>query len=131
MDTPTISTPRTPRRVLCLEDEQFISELYVRALVKAGYEVKTCPDGTEGFEEAKTNTYDIILLDLMMPNMLGMDILKRLRTEVPQLKAKVIVTTNLGQSKEHREAMEKQADGYLIKAEVTPRQLVEFLNKIG
>src|SRR5690242_8628273 len=96
--------PQTPasRKLLFIEDEPFISELYSRALKKAGYGVTVIGDGLQGFNEAKTNAYDIILLDLMVPNMMGMDILHRLRAEMPDLKSKIIVTTNLEQSKEKR-----------------------------
>ncbi len=126
-----MDTPKTAhRKILFIEDEPFISELYSRALHKANYTVKITKDGSDAFNEAKTNAYDIILLDLMMPNMLGLDILRRLRSEMPDLHAKIIITTNLEQSKERRAEIEKQADGYLIKAEVTPRELVEFLSKV-
>ncbi len=120
----------TKRKILFVEDEPFISELYTRALAKANYDVKIAKDGEEGLREAQTNVYNIILLDLMMPNMLGLDILRRLRSEMPNLKAKIIITTNLEQSKERRAEIEKQADGYLIKAEVTPREMVEFLGHV-
>lgn len=120
----------TPIKVLCIEDEEFISELYTRALEKEGYEVHVVKGGNEGLEQAKTNTYDIILLDLMIPDMLGVELLKRLRHEMPNLRTKVIITTNLQESDEAREEVEKQADGYLIKAEITPKQLVEFLNTL-
>ncbi|OGL30332.1 hypothetical protein A3D14_03755 [Candidatus Saccharibacteria bacterium RIFCSPHIGHO2_02_FULL_47_12] len=116
--------------MLCVEDEFFISELYSRALTKAGYQVKVESDGLKGLSEALTDSYDIILLDLMLPNMVGIDILRHLREERPNLKAKVVITTNLEQSKENRAEMEKLADGYLVKAEITPKQLVEFLNSI-
>lgn len=122
--------PATPRRVLCIEDEQFIGELYKRALTKSGYDVTVITAGDKGLEEAKTNTYDIILLDIMIPAMLGVDVLWDLRRTTPNLKARIIVTTNLEQDEKTREAVEKQADGYIIKAEITPRQLVDFVNKI-
>lgn len=131
MDQPT-TTP-AKRSVLCIEDEHFIGELYARALTKAGYDIKVVIDGLEGLKEAQTNRYDIILLDLMIPNMTGMEILKTLRdpAKTPQLKAKVIITTNLEQKEETRAAIEQQADGYLIKAEVTPKQLVNILDSIN
>lgn len=120
------------KSVLCIEDEHFISELYVRALTKAGYRVKVVIDGEEGLREAQSDAYDIILLDIMIPNMTGTEVLKRLRdhTLTPKLHSKIIITTNLEQAEEGRAAIEKQADGYIIKAEITPRQLVEFLNQI-
>ncbi|HLB66267.1 MAG TPA: response regulator [Candidatus Saccharimonadales bacterium] len=119
------------RRLLCIEDEHFIGELYTRALTKAGYQVDVVVDGIKGLEAAMTDSYDIILLDIMVPNMTGIEILRKLRAEKPDLKAKVVVTTNLEQTKEHRKEIEHQADGYIVKAEITPRQLVEFLANIA
>lgn len=130
MDQPTAQTPLV-RKVLCIEDEHFINELYERALKKAGYQVKMIIDGEEGLHEALTDAYDIILLDIMIPNMTGTEVLKRLRTEKPQLKAKIIITTNLEMGDEDRAAIESQADGYVVKAEMTPRQLAEFLGQLN
>jgi len=119
------------RKVLIIEDEHFISELYVRALTRAGYEASVELDGQKGLELAKTNQYDIILLDLMIPTITGIEVLRQLRGPgAPKLKAKIIITTNLEQREELRADIEAQADAYLVKAEITPRQLVEFLNTI-
>jgi DNA-binding response OmpR family regulator len=117
------------RSILCIEDEHFISELYGRALGKAGYNVTVIGDGAEALKEAQTNKYDIILLDLMVPNLTGIEILRALRdpARVPPIKAKIIITTNLDQREDVRADIEKQADAYLVKAELTPSQLVDFL----
>ncbi len=125
-----ITNPKTVRKVLCVEDEFFISELYSRALTRGGYQVEVVTDGLKGLAMAMTNDYDIILLDIMVPNMTGIDILRHLREEKADLRAKIIITTNLDQGKENRTDIEKHADGYIIKAEITPRQLVEFLDTI-
>lgn len=124
--------PATGRKVLCIEDERFITELYVRALTKAGYQVEAIADGAEALKAAQTNQYDIILLDLMIPTITGIEILRILRdpARVPQVKAKIIITTNLEQRDDVRADIEKQADGYLVKAELTPHELVDFLNTI-
>lgn len=120
------------KKVLIVEDEQFISDLYVRALTHDGYEVKVSVDGGEALEEAQSNNYDIILLDIMLPNLTGTEILRHLRDlkETPQLKAKIIITTNLELDEAGRTDMESHADGYIVKAEVTPKELVVFLNQL-
>ena len=120
------------RKVLCIEDEPFISELYTRALSTSGYDVTVIKDGVKGLEEAQTDKYDIVLLDLMLPSMTGIDILRVLRdpARVPQIKAKIVITTNLEQREEVKSDIEKQADAYLVKAELTPRELVNFLDRI-
>src|SRR4051812_44654180 len=105
-------------KILCIEDEHFISELYARALTKAGYEVQVAVDGQEGLQQAETDKYDIILLDLMIPNVTGIEILSRLRgpeASTP-IHSKIIITTNLEQGEQGRAAIEQKADGYIVKA---------------
>ncbi len=127
---PAKTTPVT--RVLCVEDEHFISELYVRALTKAGYQVDVELDGRKGLAAAQTDAYDIILLDLMIPSITGIEVLRTLRDpkQTPKMHAKVIITTNLEQSEDIRADIEAQADGYIVKAEITPRELVEILTHL-
>jgi DNA-binding response OmpR family regulator len=126
-------TQTVPRNVLCIEDEHFISELYARALTKGGYAVKVVDEGNQALAEAESNAYDIILLDLMVPNLTGIEMLRKLRdpARVPPIKAKIIIITNLEQREDVRADIEKQADGYLVKAELTPHELVNFINNIN
>ncbi len=118
--------------MLCIEDERFISELYSRALTKAGYQVTVIGDGEQALPLAQTNQYDIILLDLMIPNLTGIEILRTLRdpARVPPLRSKIIITTNLEQREDVRADIERLADGCLVKAELTPHELVNFLSTI-
>ncbi|MBC7546646.1 response regulator [Candidatus Saccharibacteria bacterium] len=125
-------TPHPTRKILCIEDEHFIAELYDRSLTKAGYDVDVMSDGLKALAAAQTDTYDIILLDLMVPNMTGIEILRALRdpNQTPSLRAKIIITTNLEQREDVRTDIEAQADGYLVKAEMTPHELADFVNTI-
>ncbi|TAH36258.1 response regulator [Candidatus Saccharibacteria bacterium] len=129
----TKTTAPAGKRILCVEDEHFISELYTRALTKAGYSVDVELDGQKGLAAAQTDNYDIILLDLMVPNMTGIEILRSLRdpAKTPKLHAKVIITTNLEQRDDVKADIEQQADGYLVKAEITPHELVDFLSHLA
>ena len=124
-------TNTTGKKVLCVEDEHFINELYARALGKVGYQVKVVADGEEALREILTDTYDIVMLDIMLPNLIGTEVLKRVRAQKPNLKAKIIITTNLELSDEDRAAIEAQADGYIVKADLTPRQMAEFLKQLN
>ena len=128
-----ITTTTPQKNVLCIEDEHFISELYARALTKAGYHVDVQLDGQKGLAAAQTDRYDIILLDLMIPNITGIEVLRTLRDpkKTPRMHAKVIITTNLEQRDDVKADIEKQADGYLVKAEITPHELVDFLNRLA
>lgn len=129
---PQAQTQPNGMRVLCIEDEVFIGELYTRAMSKAGYEVQVELDGKQGLALAQTNQYDIILLDLMIPNLSGTEVLHALRDprQTPELKAKIIITTNLEQREDVRAAIEQQADGYIVKANITPHELVDFLAQL-
>ncbi len=133
VDVVTELEPTKAKKILCIEDEYFISELYERALKKAGYDVTTALNGTDGLQIAQTNSYDLVLLDLMVPGMTGMEILRILRDQQksPGFHGKIIITTNLDQDDETRAEVESQADGYLIKAAITPKELVNFVNKLA
>ena len=117
--------------VLCIEDDRFIGEMYVRTLRKAGYEVDWVVDGNDGLIAARNKPYDIILLDVMLPERRGTEILEALRGKedlIPE--TKVIILTNFEQDEESRIALENNADGYLIKAEITPRKLLDIIDKM-
>jgi DNA-binding response OmpR family regulator len=120
------------RKILLIEDDQFISDLYIRSLRKAGFEVRHEVTGPGGLAQAKTGEYDLVMLDIMLPDMTGIDVLNELRgTDNSALpNTKIIITTNLDQDDESRQDLEARADGYLIKADVTPRKLVEIIGQI-
>jgi len=117
--------------VLCIEDDRFIGEMYVRSLKKAGYDVDWVVDGNDGLITARNKQYDLILLDVMLPERRGTDILTALRGEEDLIpNSKVIVMTNFEQDEASRAAMQAHADGYLIKAEITPKKLIEIIGQL-
>ncbi len=132
MNPQDISSKTVGKKVLIVEDEQFISELYVQSLTKAGYSVQVADDGLKALNAAQTNDFDVVLLDIMLPNLNGTEILKILRDsqKTPNFDGKIIVTTNLEMDEQLRTAIESQADGYLVKAEVTPKELVTYLDQL-
>ena len=130
--TQLATPPSEQPSILIIEDERFISELYTRALTNAGYRVMTSNDGEQALREAVTNHYDVILLDIMLPTMNGVDLLYKMKDPHvrPAMTSKIIITTNLDQKEETRAKIEAMADGYLIKAEITPKELVSFVNQV-
>ena len=121
------------KNILCIEDDRFIGEMYVRSLRKAGYNVDWVVDGNDGLISARSNKYDLILLDIMLPEKRGQEIIKSLRGGKEDLipNSKIIILTNFEQDEESREEMQKHADAYLIKAEITPRRLIEIIEKMS
>ena len=89
------------KKILIVEDENFISELYCRALKKAGYEVTVMMSGEDGMTAALTDNFDLILLDLLVPGLSGIEALHKLRGEgVKALHGKIVITTNMDQDEE-------------------------------
>lgn len=123
----------TSRKILIIEDDRFISEMYARTLTKNGFEVVESTNGPDGFEKAKQGGWSYILLDIMLPDKTGVEILQELRAAGEDHSAdntKIIVMTNFEQDDATRESMEELADGYLIKAEITPRRLAEIIQEM-
>lgn len=120
------------KTVLCIEDDRFIGEMYVRSLKKAGYSVDWMVDGNDGLIAARNKQYDLILLDVMLPERRGTDILKALRGGKEDLipHSRVIILTNFEQDNESRLALEQEADAYLIKAEITPKKLISVIEQL-
>ena len=133
MDQQTVTQPELRKpKILVIEDERFITELYTRALEKAGFIVNSVDDGEKALIEAVNGNYDVILLDIMLPTMNGVDLLYKMKsTHVrPEMTSKIIITTNLDQKEETRVKIEAMADGYLIKAEITPKELVNYVKQV-
>ena len=120
------------KTILMIEDDRFIGEMYVRSLKKTGYEVDWMIDGNDGLIAARNKEYDLILLDVMLPERRGTDILEALRGGKEDLipHSKVIILTNFEQDDESRIAMERHANGYLIKAEITPSKLLTVIEQL-
>lgn len=121
------------KSILCIEDDRFIGEMYVRSLKKAGYDVDWMVDGNDGLVAARNKEYDLILLDVMLPERRGNEILSALRGGDEDLipRTRVIVMTNFEQDDESRMAMQHNADAYLIKAEITPKKLLDVIAKLS
>jgi len=120
------------KKILCIEDDRFIGEMYVRSLKKAGYDIDWVTDGDNGLIAARNTAYDLILLDVMLPERRGTEILEALRGGKQDLipKSRVIILTNFEQDEESRAAMQSRADAYLIKAEITPKKLISVIQQL-
>lgn len=119
------------KTILIIEDDRFIGEMYVRSLKKAGYDVDWMVDGNDGLIAARNKPYDLMLVDVMLPERRGTEILEALRGAEDLIpNTRVIVLTNFEQDEESRMAMESRADGYLIKAEITPSKLLSVIERL-
>lgn len=120
------------KSILIVEDDRFIGEMYVRSLKRAGYDVDWMVDGNDGLIAARNKSYDLMLIDVMLPERRGTEILEALRGSEDLIpNTHVIILTNFEQDEESRQAMEARADAYLIKAEITPSKLISVIEKMG
>lgn len=113
------------KKVLVVDDEEVIREGLERALIKDGYEVTTCADGLEGLKAFHTVRPDLVILDILMPNMDGLTVCRRIRevadTPIMMLSAQAITEDNI------IEGLNAGADEYLIK----PVRLNEFVARVN
>ena len=120
------------KTILCVEDDRFIGEMYVRSLQKAGYDVTWVVDGNDGLVAARNQTFDLIILDLMLPEQRGDQILDALRNNNVDLvpNSKILIMTNFEQDEASRKSVMSRVDGYLIKADITPRNLIDVVKQM-
>lgn len=112
-------------KVLLIEDDPILVKMYKVKFESEGFEVLTADDGEQGLEMALSEGIDVIVLDIMMPKMSGIDLLTKLRKSPKGKKVIVIMLTNLSQQEEQEKALELGAVEYLVKANQTPSQVVE------
>lgn len=121
------------QKILLIEDEDYIRELYKRQLDLEGLITDAFANGKEGLASLAQNHYDLILLDIMLPDINGLQILKQVKLNANTKDIPVVLLTNLGQDVIIKEGFELGAEGYLIKASYTPAQIVQevknFLQK--
>lgn len=108
-------------RILIIEDEKSIQRMIEYDLKQIGYEVESALDGFEGYKKASTVMYDVILLDLMLPNMNGMDICKKLRDE--GVTSYIIMLTAVDDEYNIVQGFDAGADDYVTKP-FSPRELM-------
>lgn len=118
------------KKILIVEDELPILEPYRDYLTAKGYEVETAKDGKEGLEKAQTFDYDLMLLDIMMPVMDGLEVLKRVKANAKLSNKKIILLTALGRESVIKEGFGLGADGYLLKDQETPDTIEKNIAKI-
>lgn len=118
------------KKLLIVEDEQDIRELYSEILRGEGYEVTEAWDGEVGLKTALSGRFDIILLDVMLPKVDGLKILKEIKKKPELSKIPIILLTNLGADAVIKEAFTLGAEAYVIKSEYTPDQVINEVNKV-
>lgn len=117
-------------KLLIIEDDPLMSRMYQKIFSFEGYAVELAGDGEEGLAKVRTVNPTLILLDIMMPKLNGLEVLDRLKAD-PELKAiPVVILTNLAGQQDAETALAKGAVKYIIKSEYDPKQVADLVKEI-
>jgi len=118
-------------KVLIVDDESGILKMYSEYLSTQGFEVLTASNGEEGIKTAKEKKPDVILLDIIMPKLNGLDVLKNLKQDPDLKNIPVYLLTNLPEECSGDKAKELGANGYLVKAESEPKVIADVIKDLN
>jgi len=116
-------------KIAIVEDDVAISQMYRIKFESEGYTVDTAENGKVGLELIEDMKPDIVLLDLMMPEMDGEEMLTKLRKTDFGKDIKVIILTNMGESEAPPSIKEMKVEAFILKANMTPRQVAEMVKE--
>ena len=116
-------------KIAIVEDDAAISQMYRIKFEAEGYEVETAENGKVGLALVERMKPDIILLDLMMPEMTGEEMLRAMRATDWGKDLRVIILTNMGESEAPAGIRDLNVQAFILKANMTPRQVAELVKE--
>lgn len=116
-------------KIAIIEDDQAISQMYRMKFEAEGYTVETAENGKLGLELSEKMKPDMILLDLMMPEMNGDEMLEKMRATSWGKKIKVVILTNMGEQEIPEKVKQQGVVAVILKADMTPRQVAELVKQ--
>ena len=117
-------------KILIVEDDPLMSRMYQKIFTFEGYEVAMAGNGEEVLEAAKKGKPNLVLLDVMMPKMNGLEVLEKLKIDPETKGIPVIMLTNLAGQKDAETALAKGAVKYIIKSEHEPKEIADMVKQI-
>ncbi|MCX6763060.1 MAG: response regulator [Candidatus Moranbacteria bacterium] len=118
------------KKILIVEDDNFVAEVYLAKLSEMGYETALAQNGEEGLAELKKGKVDLILLDILMPIMNGIEMLKEVKKNEEWKSIPVILLTNIGEKESIQKVRELGVKNYLIKSHFTPAEVIEKIESV-
>jgi len=116
--------------VLIVEDDNFVAEVYSTKLLEMGHEVQIAQNGEEGLVLIEKSKPDLVLLDILMPVMGGIELLEELKKKVEWKNIPIILLTNVGEKESIQKARNLGVQDYLIKSHFTPAEVIEKIESI-
>lgn len=118
------------KTLLIVEDDPLMSRMYQKIFTFEKYAVVTAANGEEGLEKARSLKPTLMLLDIMMPKMNGLQVLEKLKSDPETKGIPIVMLTNLAGEKDAENAMMKGAVKYIVKSEFEPKQVVNMVKEI-
>ena len=117
-------------KVLIIEDEVSLLDVLQKKLEKEGYQVFAACDGEEGLRQMEAVKPDVVLLDIVMPRINGMEVLQKMQQSESMSQIPVLIISNSGEPIEIDRALKLGAKDYIIKTEFDPQEVLEKMAKI-
>ena len=118
------------KRILLVEDDPFLIDIYTTKLKEAGFKIEVATDGEEGLRKLTEKKFDLLVLDIVLPQIDGWEILKKIKQDLKLKSLPVLILSNLGQKGEVEKGMKLGATKYLIKAHYTPSEVIEEIKEV-
>ncbi len=116
--------------VLIIEDDPMLRDAYETVLTIDGYATSVAAEGQEGLDLARKIKPDVILLDMLMPTMNGLEFLENFKAKTEHPKTKIIVFSNMSVPSDVRDALTYGATKYLTKSSFTPREIEDIIKEV-
>ena len=123
-------TDKNCAKVLIVEDDAVLNSAYETVLKMEGHDARSACDGVEGLEMAEQDEPDIILLDMLMPNLNGLEFLQKYNPRQNHPNTKIIVFSNMSVPSDVKNAMELGASKYLTKSSFTPKEIAGIIKEV-
>jgi CheY-like chemotaxis protein len=119
------------KRIVIVDDDKFLLDMYAIKFSEKGFDVTGCLGSPDALEKLQGGADpDVVLLDLVMPAMDGFELLQMIKQENLAPRAKIIILSNLGQDADKEKGKELGADGYIVKANATPSEVVTYVTEL-
>lgn len=117
-------------KILLVDDDAFLRDMYATKFTEKGFTIEVAETGEQAINKLRASAYDAILMDMIMPGMSGLDLLKQIKNESIGGNPQCIMLTNQGEDSDKELAMQAGATGYIVKAELIPSEVVEEVVKL-
>ena len=125
-----VAKPKKPVKILWVEDDKFLSDILSKKFISLGYNLMKANNGGEALKLVENETPDIIMLDIVMPDLNGFDVLQKLKMQDRFKKTPVIMLSNLSSPADIEKAKKLGADAFIVKAAVSLDEIVEQVERL-